>query len=122
MRIFPIRFVIVVIAISFCFHSARADDSVTVGDVSGGLCVQLGASDLTLATDLARTGRFLVHVLDEDDKTIAAAQQQLYSQNLYGLVSIDRPLWDGLAISHGRLFVSTQDGQLRCLGEPVASK
>ena len=95
MRVFPIRFVTVVIAISFCFHSARADDPVTVSGVSGGLCVQLGASDLTLATDLARTGRFLVHVLDEDDKTIAAAQQQLYSQNLYGLVSIDHPDAEG---------------------------
>ena len=27
------------------------------------------------------------------------------------------PLWDGMAVAHGRLFVSTADGKLLCLGE-----
>ena len=27
------------------------------------------------------------------------------------------PLWDGMAVAHGRLFVSTADGKLLCLGQ-----
>jgi outer membrane protein assembly factor BamB len=27
------------------------------------------------------------------------------------------PLWDGMAVAYGRLFVSTADGRLLCMGE-----
>ncbi|MGD8238771.1 MAG: hypothetical protein PVH68_09480, partial [Armatimonadota bacterium] len=58
--------------------------------ITGGLCVQLGASDLGFALAAARTGRFLVHVLDADPSAVAGARQQLHEQSLYGLVSVDR--------------------------------
>jgi hypothetical protein len=31
--------------------------------------------------------------------------------------SIPAPLWDGMAIADGRLYVSTVDGTLPCLGQ-----
>ena len=30
---------------------------------------------------------------------------------------VPRPIWDGLAIAGGRLYLSTADGQIVCLGE-----
>ncbi len=33
-------------------------------------------------------------------------------------VKIPTPLWDGLAVAHGRLFLTTLDGQLMCIGTP----
>lgn len=58
--------------------------------ITGGLCVQLGSSDLGFAAAAARTGRFLVHVLEADPSAAAKARQQLHEQSLYGLVSVDR--------------------------------
>ena len=58
--------------------------------ITGGLCVQLGSADLGFAAKAARTGRFLVHVLDADASAVAQARQQLRAQSLYGLVSVDR--------------------------------
>lgn len=60
--------------------------------VPGGLCVQLGAGDTTVAIELAKTGRFLVHLLDADAQTVKLARQTIYKQKVYGLASVDR--WD----------------------------
>lgn len=37
-----------------------------------------------------------------------------------GQTSVPAPLWDGMAVAHGRLYIATQDGQLVCLGEKAA--
>ena len=58
--------------------------------VTGGLCVQVGAEDTTLAVELARTGRFLVHVLDRDATAVELARKRLHAKGLYGLISVDR--------------------------------
>ncbi len=68
--------------------SATPEVVETLG-IPGGLCVQLGAEDLRLATELARTGRFLVQVLDSDESVVDQARRQLSSQGLYGLVTVD---------------------------------
>jgi hypothetical protein len=35
---------------------------------------------------------------------------------------VPAPMWDGLALAENRLFLSTKDGQLVCIGEPAAAK
>jgi outer membrane protein assembly factor BamB len=57
--------------------------------IHGGLCVQIGAKDMELASELARTGRYLVQVLDTDESVVAEAKKQLSQQGLYGLVTVD---------------------------------
>jgi len=64
--------------------------AVQASGVAGGLCVQIGADDVTVAAELARTGRFLVHVLDVDPRTVASARKSLEAQGLYGLASVDK--------------------------------
>ncbi len=59
-------------------------------DVPGGLVVQLGASDCELATELARTGRFIVQVLDADRMRVQQVRQRLQQEGLYGWISADR--------------------------------
>ena len=29
------------------------------------------------------------------------------------------PVWDGMAVARGKLYIVTQDGKIRCLGQPV---
>jgi len=70
--------------------AAPATQCPGTAEVSGGLCVQVGCDDLGLAVELARTGRFLVQVLDGDAARVEKARQEVPSQNLYGLVSVDR--------------------------------
>ena len=58
--------------------------------VSGGLCVQIGAEDTGFAADLARTGRFLVHVLAQDADAVDDTRRRLSTKGVYGLISVDR--------------------------------
>ena len=48
--------------------------------VSGGLCVQIGGEQTSFAAELAGTGRFLVHVLCRDAKTVEDTRQKLKPQ------------------------------------------
>ncbi len=59
-------------------------------DVPGGLVVQLGAGDVQLVTELARTGRFLAHVLERDADLVERTRKQLQDDGLYGLVSVEQ--------------------------------
>ncbi|MEX0700696.1 MAG: PQQ-binding-like beta-propeller repeat protein [Planctomycetales bacterium] len=63
--------------------------------VPGGLAVQIGAKDVSQPAELAKTGRFLVQVLAEDEQQIAAARRELSRRKLYGLASVDRLPADG---------------------------
>ena len=58
--------------------------------VTGGLCVQVGSDDLTVALELARTGRVLVEILDTDAAKVERARKQIHSEGLYGLISANR--------------------------------
>lgn len=53
----------------------------------GGLCVQTGAGNLELVLSLARTGRFLVRVLDTDPVRVELARQKIDAAGVYGLAS-----------------------------------
>ncbi|MHC4402321.1 MAG: outer membrane protein assembly factor BamB family protein [Planctomycetota bacterium] len=80
--------------------------------VSGGLCVQIGAEKTDLVAELAKTGRFLVQVLDADESLVDRARDRLQAAGLYGLVSVDRlPKRGGLPYTENLvnlLFVSSQ--------------
>ncbi len=67
----------------------RADDGrydpSAMADLHGGLIVQLGASDIESASELSRTGRYLVHVIDPDAGLVSTAQERIRQQGRYGL-------------------------------------
>ncbi len=58
--------------------------------VHGGLCVQIGAEDVDGAGELAASGRYLIQVLDADERIVDGARQTLHATGCYGLVSVDR--------------------------------
>ena len=60
-------------------------NAVAASGLQGGLIVQLGSSDVTTATELSKTGRYLFHVLDTNAKNVSAAQQQIHNEGHYGL-------------------------------------
>ncbi len=59
-------------------------------NVSSGLCVQIGAKYTNWAEDLARTGRFVIQLLDTDVDIVQKAQKELNRKNVYGLASADQ--------------------------------
>ena len=66
-----------------------ADTLASLG-ITGGLCVQVGWRGGAPCAELARTGRFLVHVLEPRAAAVGAARQWVRSRHLYGLVSVER--------------------------------
>jgi outer membrane protein assembly factor BamB len=56
----------------------------------GGLVVQLGAGDSAAAVRLARTGRFVINVLDADGAKVQTARAALVKAGVYGLVSAEK--------------------------------
>lgn len=72
--------------------NAKQPDLASLLKVPGGLCVQIGAADTNMATQLAGSGRFLVHLLDADPDVVDKSRSTFAKQKLYGLASVDR--WD----------------------------
>ena len=66
-------------------HVTNDANAVSASGLQGGLVVQLGSSDVTTATELSKTGRYLFHVLDTNAKNVNAAQQQIHNDGHYGL-------------------------------------
>ncbi|MDY0165779.1 MAG: PQQ-binding-like beta-propeller repeat protein [Thermoguttaceae bacterium] len=85
-------------------------------NIPGGLCVQVGAADVTMAAELARTGRFLVHVLEADPGVVEQTRRRLQSEGLYGSISVER--WEEPA----RLPYSENLINLLLVTVPVAPK
>ena len=81
---------------NFCWGDTQSDEIPTTTaklmalDVPGGLVVQLGASDVRLATELAHSGRFLVHVLERDPVLVERMRKQLQDERMYGLISLEQ--------------------------------
>jgi hypothetical protein len=70
----------------------------------GGLCVIVGGQPADLASDLARTGRFLVHALHADADAVAARNETEHWK--------ERPYLRPLVVFRGNsLFGCTQDRQ-----------
>ncbi len=66
-----------------------ADRLAAAANVHGGLCVQIGGDASSFAVRLAKTGRYLVHVLCPNEATVEKARMELNKQGLYGLASAD---------------------------------
>ena len=64
--------------------------AVSAVGIHGGLCVQIGAADTLLIEELARTGRFIVQVLDPSPQLVDRFRRSLRQSGLSGLVSVDR--------------------------------
>ena len=61
-------------------------------------------------------------ILAGDALYVAGAQGRLSvldtkNGNVEGQLDVPPPVWDGLAAADGRLFLSTDDGRVVCLGQ-----
>lgn len=75
---------------------ALAGEILSAAGVPGGLCVQVGAGDGTLAAELAAGGRFLVHGLEPDAAKADAAVRHIRSRGLYGQAWVEQYTGDRL--------------------------
>ena len=75
-------------------HGSNVIEVLAALDTPGGLVVQLGASQLDLVTELARTGRFVIHVVDRNALRVEHLRRRISDENLYGWVSADQILDD----------------------------
>jgi outer membrane protein assembly factor BamB len=91
-----------------------AENSVWQSDVFGSEEPALGEQRYNRLHAMALAGDDSLYVMHEDGrlKLINAADGSVVKAAM-----LPAPAWDGLVISDRKLFVSTQDGQLLCLGE-----
>ncbi len=70
-------------------HAEQFDPAKDIG-LHGGLIVQLGGSETDTAAQLSRTGRFLIHVLERDAKTVQSARAQIRKKGHYGMAWVEQ--------------------------------
>ncbi|MBE3098330.1 MAG: PQQ-binding-like beta-propeller repeat protein [Planctomycetes bacterium] len=75
---------------------ALAGEILSAAAVPGGLCVQVGAGDGTVAAELAAGGRFLVHGLEPDAAKAETAVRHIRSRGLYGQAWVEQYTGDRL--------------------------
>ena len=72
--------------------------------VQGGIVVHLGCGDGKLTAALHQNDRYLIHGLDTDPLSVAAAREQIASSQRYGTVSVDR--FDGRHLPYAENLVN----------------
>ncbi len=80
------------IAASFCclpLDAAEKENAATLAKIHGGAVVQLGASNTGTATELAKTGRYIVNLLDSDAKAVTKAQTTFHKNAVYGVAAAE---------------------------------
>ncbi|MCF6311395.1 MAG: PQQ-binding-like beta-propeller repeat protein [Verrucomicrobiales bacterium] len=80
------------LAFSLCPITSQAvesENSATLAKIHGGAVVQLGATDTTTALTLAKTGRYIVHLLDTKTDVVSQAQKTLQKNHIYGVASAE---------------------------------
>ena len=82
---------ILVSLLAFTLVPASAQISADVGNLRGGLVVQLGANDTQAASMLSQSGHYLIHLLDADFDVVAKARQNLRANGRYGLAWAEKP-------------------------------
>ena len=90
MKIFSTTFALA--AFLFCqtqLISAEKENPATLTKIHGGFVVQLGSSDADTASELAKTGRYIVHLLDTDAAAVQKVQAALHQVQIYGVASAE---------------------------------
>jgi outer membrane protein assembly factor BamB len=92
----------------------QADQILKATGVTGGLIVHLGCGDGKLTAALHAGPGCLVQGLDRDARNVAEARAHVQSQGLYGRVSVDRLVGDGLPYvdNFANLVVAEQLGNV----------
>ena len=83
-RIRVVGLAAILVALASPAHGEQFDPAKMAG-LHGGLVVQLGASETQAAAELSLTGRYLIHVLDPNAKSIETARSRLRKDGHYGL-------------------------------------
>jgi len=65
-----------------------ANELIEMAGVKGGLVVQIGCDDGTLAAELRANNRYIVHALDTEAAKVARARKTIQSRGVYGPVSV----------------------------------
>ncbi|MGY8643966.1 MAG: outer membrane protein assembly factor BamB family protein [Verrucomicrobiales bacterium] len=68
---------------------ADAENPATLAKIHGGLVVQLGGPDAGMASELADTGRYIIHLLDTESGKVEKAQTALHAREVYGVASAE---------------------------------
>jgi len=82
--------VAIVLSLAAWSRADTADEILKASGVKGGLIVHLGCGDGKLTAALRANDRYLVHGLDTDAGSVAAARKHIRSLGLYGKVSVER--------------------------------
>jgi outer membrane protein assembly factor BamB len=69
--------------------AAENETPATLARIHGGAVVQLGAGETTTASELAKTGRYIVHLLDSDAAAIENAQATFHKNAVYGVAAAE---------------------------------
>ena len=83
---------------------SAAQNAPDAGRIQGGLCVVLGTAEADLLERLVKEKPFLVHVLEADPAKVAAFDQRLREQRLYGRVSVEQ--WSAPTLPYADNLVS----------------
>ncbi len=93
MKLFPAVFMCTalqaVVSLPLSFAAEEVAEA-ELAQVHGGLVVQVGASDAATAVSLARTGRYIVHLLGTDKRIVEQMRVELHQQNVYGIASAEQ--------------------------------
>ena len=90
MKAYWLVLVLIIGVTAACLPACAADDSSIVNrvleimDTPSGVVSVLGADDAALALEIARSGNYLVHVVDPDRTKVRSAQTILDTDGLYG--------------------------------------
>ncbi|MEX2578807.1 MAG: PQQ-binding-like beta-propeller repeat protein [Verrucomicrobiales bacterium] len=91
----------------FAFSSLAEEtpESARAADVHGGAVVLLGPDDASLASGLARTGRYVVNAFVTEEESVAPIRTALQRQNLYGVATVE-PLEDSSKLPYTENLVN----------------
>ena len=70
-------------------RGADAENPATLAKIQGGLVVQLGDPNAEMASELANTGRYIIHLLDTERGKIEKARTVLHERQVYGVASAE---------------------------------
>jgi hypothetical protein len=93
-------------------------DSIKAAGFLGGLVVALDGNDPGLLSSLKKQGVSIVLGLEQDAARVPELRKQVQAagKKLSELKLQSEPVFDGMIAANGRLFMSTRDGRVICLG------